>query len=807
MREKSIRNGLNPQGKDALQVFWMAALLAICALAPAIFPYGGRMVTRGDFMEQQIPFIIETKRMLASGMPFWDWNTFLGTNFVGSYAFYTLGSPFAWLILPLPEAAIPYGISAMAVLKHAVAAVTAFLYLRRFVRDPRHAKVAALLYAFSSYSIINTQFYHFMDVVAVFPLLLLALENAFVGKRRYGALALACGLNAMVNYYFFAGSALFVAIYTAFRFFSQDWRENRRFWRLFSVVFECGLGCLLAAWILMPAGWAMMSVSRSGALKTRDFFGLFTWSNSLERLRAIWMPIESGVVHGFYGDGSSWSSVAAFLPLFGCALALWHAMARPKRWIHALLLTLVLISLWPLANRLFTLGSNLTYTRWWYALVLMLCIPTGQALEALPEREHGDLRRMNLVLGITAVVSLLFVLPALLPSDFLRTMGASSFSPVAWLGRAFLANRAFPDYGQDAFRVLGVALAALNLLGLWLVTRKRILGNARVLYAALTVAIVANYAGFIAVNDALVPLGDRAKYPTGVDYYAQHLLLEEKPSFTGTTYTHRVDAPPKLRNYGMQINQPSITSFHSLRSSYLDEFMIISGFGYYESPDAVPSNLVDGAIRTLLGVKYYYNYDEAHYPGAPEGFVRTGQVGSVTVYENPRALPLGFAYDCYATQWDSPVTFDYLSEIMAQGVVLRREDAEELKDVLEPLWERPMIDWRKAVLERGAQACYDVEMTPGGLTAKIDLERERFVFFSVQYDKGWSAKVDGEPVKLYNANLGMLGLRVPAGQGSEIVLTYRPRGLREGAAASVLGVLVLVGYCLLMRRMERERRT
>jgi len=797
------------KNKDTFQVFWMAALLAVLSLAPAIFPYGGRLVTRGDFMEQQIPFIMETKRMLASGMPFWDWNTFVGTNFFGSYSFYTLGSPFVWLLMPLPEAAIPYGISVMAVLKHAVAAMTAFWYLRRFVKDSRHAKIGALLYAFSSYSIINTQFYHFMDVVAVFPLLLLGLENAFVGKRKHGALALASALNAMVNYYFFAGTTLFVVIYTAFRFFSKDWGRElpfwRRVWRLVGAGFECGLGCLLVAWLLMPAGWAMMGISRSGALQVPNYYGPYTFMNNMERLRAIWMPIDSNVVHAFFGDGSSWSSVAAFLPLFGCAMVVWHVLARRKGWIHLLLMALVGISLWPLVNRMFTLGSNIFYTRWWYGLVLMLCIPTVQALEALPRRDPRDLRWMNVALGITLAGILFFTMHALAPERLLERLAVSALAPASWFGKAILANRTHPNYASDAFRILAWVLAGMNLVGLWLVTRRRFLGNGRVLYAALAVAIVANYAGFIAVNDALVPFGSHDGYETGVDYYARHMLVNERPAYPGTTYTHRVDAPPKIRNYGMLINQPAVTSFHSLRSSYLDYFLIAAGYGHMESPDAVPPNQTDGSLRSVLGVAYYYNYDEERYPGAPEGFVPVGQVGEVTVYQNPHVLPLGFAYDYFTSYWRGGINPDTMGTFMAQAVILGNAELEKLRDILEPLWEQERLPWQEAVKERAAQACYDVVANPGGLTAKIDLDREKLVFFSVQFDRGWSATVNGLPAELLNVNMGLMGLRVPAGEANEIVLTYRPRGLREGIFVSLGGVLLFVGYCAVMRRQNKKR--
>ena len=67
--------------------FFLGALLALFALAPAILPYGGRFVTRGDFIEQQLPFILETRRILRGGLNSYSFNTFLGAPAVGSYAF------------------------------------------------------------------------------------------------------------------------------------------------------------------------------------------------------------------------------------------------------------------------------------------------------------------------------------------------------------------------------------------------------------------------------------------------------------------------------------------------------------------------------------------------------------------------------------------------------------------------------------------------------------------------------------------------------------------------------------------------
>ena len=182
------------------RVFLLGLAAGFLSLAPAILPWGGRFVTRGDFIEQQLPFLLEAQRILHGGLNAYSFSTFLGAPALGSYAFYTLGSPFVWPLALLSPAAIPYGISVMAVLKHACALLFAFLWLRRVLRRDDCALLCAFLYAFSSFSVVNTQFYHFWEVIAFFPLILLGFEDAMGSRPHPGLLGLCCALNAVTNY-------------------------------------------------------------------------------------------------------------------------------------------------------------------------------------------------------------------------------------------------------------------------------------------------------------------------------------------------------------------------------------------------------------------------------------------------------------------------------------------------------------------------------------------------------------------------------------------------------------------------------
>lgn len=53
-------------------------------------------------------------------------------------------------------------------------------------------------------------------------------------------------------------------------------------------------------------------------------------------------------------------------------------------------------------------------------------------------------------------------------------------------------------------------------------------------------------------------------------------------------------------------------------------------------------------------------------------------------------------------------------------------------------------EYKRLIEDRRRSAAFSCEKTSNGLTAQIELEKENVVFFSVSYNEGWSAYVDGE---------------------------------------------------------------
>ena len=81
-------------------------------------------------------------------------------------------------------------------------------------------------------------------------------------------------------------------------------------------------------------------------------------------------------------------------------------------------------------------------------------------------------------------------------------------------------------------------------------------------------------------------------------------------------------------------------------------------------------------------------------------------------------------------------------------------------------------------------------------------EKDTSLFFTIPYDKGWSATLNGKPVTLKRAQNGFMKLDVKKGEG-KVVLTFIPNGLKEGGIAFISGIILFVCYNFLRRKRQR----
>ena len=249
-----MKNRLFPHGvrsRHYLGLTFVAALtLAILLVAPIIAYNGGIFYYYGDFNVQEIPFYQLIHSQVRSGDLGWNHLTDIGTDTLASYSFYLMGSPFFWMTIPFPNEFVPYLIGPLLILKFACAATAAYCWLQRHVRFKGYAVIGAMLYAFSGFSAYNVFFFHFHEPMIVFPLLLAALDCFLYDKRR-GIFAVAVFAACVVNYYFFVGQALFVAMYYLTLMLTKTCRFRLR--EFFLLALEVILGFLGTMFILLPS--------------------------------------------------------------------------------------------------------------------------------------------------------------------------------------------------------------------------------------------------------------------------------------------------------------------------------------------------------------------------------------------------------------------------------------------------------------------------------------------------------------------------------------------------------------------------
>ena len=761
--------------------FLLGALLALFALSPALLPYGGQFVTRGDYIEQQLPFILETRRLLRAGSGY-SFNTFLGAPGVGSYAFYTLGSPFVWPLALLPQSLVPFGISLMAVLKHAFASLTSFLYFNRMVKNRRLALLGSVLYAFSSFTIVNTQFYHFTEVIAFFPLILLGLEIAMSDHPRPGLLAAFCGLNALVNYYFMFSSALLAALYFVFRFFSEDWKAARSLRRVVYTVFECGAGCALSGVILLPALMHMLTITRTGA--GIDLFQTYSPAALMERIRVLLIPIESNVLHAYYGDAPSWSSVAGYLPVFGLTgFVVFAFFQKGERWLKALLAALFVCSVVPVLCGAFALFTNASYTRWWYGLILLLVLAALYAIKAVSGR-----RAWMIAFAACSALALLLTVPFLLPQGVIALLPQR-------IGE-ILMNRRTGAYAPDSLRILSMALSLLGAGAMLLLIQKK-LRFAPVMVLVCVVACL-QYAGYIAAGDRVILSGGTE---AGNGIYTLDEIAEPTLSALeldeGSEYK-RIDYGRRLRNYGLLRGHSSLTCFSSLRTSTVGKFVSMAGFGFDESTTVMPPDS-QGAIRALLSVTEYHQFDEGEV--IPEGFVYDREENGFKVYANPNAVPMGFLQTTVTGTHHQRMDSETIGAVLLSSATLDDAYLDRFKGRMDVLDVYNIPDWQESVSRLQANACDRFETTRSGFRAHINAKEAGLVIFTIPHDKGFTAAVDGEKAEIIPCDVSFMGVWVEPGE-HEIVFAYRTRMLSLGIAMSAMAAALLGIYMLLAKKKK-----
>ncbi len=807
------------------QTFFMALGTAAVFILPFMLVSHGIFLYRGDFNVQQVTFYQMCHQMVKEGNIFWNWQTDLGVNFIGSYSFYLLGSPFFWLTIPFPNWMVPYLIGPLLMLKFALAAFTAYFYIRRFTRTPSAAMLGALLYAFSGFSVHNLFFNHFHEPIIFFPLLLLAVEQ-FISDNRRGAVAVAVFICAVSNYFFFVGMAVFCVIYWFIRMFAGAWDLSLK--RFLAFIAEVLLGVGLAAFLLVPSYLTVMQNRRVDSISAG--WTAFFYSNEHiygTVLRSLFFPPDiTGNTILLPDENLRWSSSAAWLPIFSMTGVVGYVWAKKGNWLRRMLLVLLAMALVPVLNSAFVAFNAAYYARWFYMPVLMMCLATAMSLE---DREVNWKKAFTFTAAATGIMILIL---AFFPAEI------SNGQVVSW-GLFDKDTGSSHDKLIQFLVICGTAVLSLLLLR-WILRLRRKNPRQFTRTAAACICLLSAAYGFF-----FVQTGRPSRRDIEENYLGR--LIQGEVTLPGNSDEYRIDVYDGLSNTGLALGYRSIQAFHSIVPASIMEYYPYVGV---ERGVASRPEVEAYAVRPLLSVKYLLSpttrqFVEDDGRTKMPGYTFLEEQNGFDIYENENYIPYGFTYDYYMTyaECDS-YEEDQRSLLMLKAMLLTDEQVERHGDILTDLGADyrvsgstagglqgtdlsgltaeeimsqareeassiPELDFSDEAFAadcaaRAKTAAKSFATDNRGFTAEVELERENLVFFSVPYEEGWTATVDGQPAVIEEVNVGFMAVRVPEGAHT-VRFSYMTPGLKNGCLITVGALVLFAAYMAGVVWLRRRR--
>ena len=123
------------------------------------------------------------------------------------------------------------------------------------------------------------------------------------------------------------------------------------------------------------------------------------------------------------------------------------------------------------------------------------------------------------------------------------------------------------------------------------------------------------------------------------------------------------------------------------------------------------------------------------------------------------------------------VSFPGNSQVSFEPPTFYRLNTQTLTEAIQKIKEQPVT----------------VSTSKNKVFARYDVKQDTSIFFTIPYDKGWSAYQDGKKIEIKQAQTGFMKVDVPEGKGN-ITLSFIPNGFITGAICSFTSLLLFGIY-------------
>ncbi|MCC6182563.1 MAG: YfhO family protein [Bacteroidia bacterium] len=732
-----------------------------------------------DTINMYHPLLIHLSEYIKQeGVPGWSFSQGMGQNVFPLW----LGDFFSNFIMLFDKGTIPKVIVYMELLKIILCALIFFKYLQELKVTGFASLIGALLYAFTGYVILGGTWIIFSTEAVYVAVLLLGVES-WLNRGKWFLLLLGITLIGFLQPFYLYSYTIFLIGYIIIRYndiHEGDWKGFIMF--SFKTIGIAIVGVGITAYQLLPDVLMLLESPRVGGeaslsarLKAQPMFDL---ADDILRFTTTYRAFGSDML----GVGSNFKGWQNYLeaPLFYCGILglvtfphVFSSLTRKQKLFYGFLtFAFVLPILFPFFRYAFWAFSGDYFRTFSLIIIIFILFYTVKAISFI-EKKH----EVNKIVLIVTGLFLLFLL----------------YTPATQFKSAI-------DTGLRSF-VTGLIFAYSGFI--YMLSSKTSLKQLAKVAIIATCFIEVNYFSSISINKRVAMFNSELTSKVGYNDYtidAVNYLKGIDKSF----YRINKDYLSGLAIHG-SINDAKAQGFYGTPSYHsFNQKNYIKFLGDLNVIDPKDENatrwakgLGDRPILFSLASGKYWLSKRVDGSVKSMGFDSIAKFGDVTVYKNRFALPFGFTYDKGISEDEfkkmSPTQKDFC---LLRACVVDNEnkvDFEKIKSFNIADTAAPMTfdNYLSYVNNLKVDEFKISSFTENNIKGSISVNETKVLFFSIPFDEGWHATLNGTDTKLYRVNAGLTGLLIQKGL-NEVTLSFEPRLKEKGKIISILSVIVLI---------------
>lgn len=338
------------------------------------------------FYKEWINLILEFFNTKA--LPFYSWNTYLGTDFYSAMGYYCTGDIFLPILL-LFRNHIEIGLVIESILCVYISGILMNELLYKYKVQEINSIFISIIYAFGAMASLYYGNYMFHRFYAFLPLLFIGLFN-YLDNKKVITFIIATAILLLQNYYFMFPTLIFLLIFSI----SEELKRNKTFKEIlkdFFILLGCLiLGFMISAFITLPSMYYLIHNSRISQNYLEDpFWPLNAYACLLMSLISL-NPVSSGYsLFQISGDAhNNWYTLfVGILPVISC---LYHILKKENRnKLYTFLFISLLLLIKPLSSIMH--GFSIPSFRWIFIVELLILIYAAKGLDELEINKKSKL--------------------------------------------------------------------------------------------------------------------------------------------------------------------------------------------------------------------------------------------------------------------------------------------------------------------------------------------------------------------------------------------------------------------------------